>query len=103
LDRFLEPLIIIKDGVKSSSKVLPYKEWEVYTELKKESCRVVHRSPPVADRAKKETHDHNMPGNVAVTTAIVITSMITCQGGGGSRRLRGMAKIDHEAGRTRGA
>ena len=26
--------------------------------------RVLHRSFAVADRAKKETHDRNMPGNV---------------------------------------
>jgi hypothetical protein len=66
--------------------------------------RVVHRSPPVADRAKKETHDHNMPGNVGHDHRDRYQPRNYLSGvGGGSRRRRGMAKVDHDAGRTRGA
>jgi hypothetical protein len=59
---------------------------------------------PVADSAKKETHDRNMLGNVGHDhrdrnhPCDYLSSV-----GRGSRRLRGMAKIDHDAGRTRGA
>jgi len=64
--------------------------------------RVVHRSPLVADRAKKVTR--NMTGNVGHDHRDRYHPRNYLSGvGGGSRRLSGMAKVDHDAGRTRGA